>query len=154
MDFLCASPYFPVMTSNKPHLADVSGPTLELTTQMLRVLVGAAWLNKDLVETDTARRKVISEFGYALETTDVSGAPFDATGLPPEKLFAADAALFERAEQLALAMFMDIFHGGGCGEENCCGPSGIWHDMKSYRGNAPASMTYGEWRLRNQLIDQ
>lgn len=141
------------MTAAKLHQTDTSGPTLELATQMLRVLVGAAWLDKSLVQTEADRRKVISEFDYALQAADVSGPIYDATDLPPEKSYADDAALFERAEQLALAMFHDIFHGGGCGEEPCCGPSGIWHDMHlDYRGNTPTSMNYGEWRLRNRLI--
>ncbi|MEX3006941.1 hypothetical protein ABVT35_00605 [Hoeflea sp. TYP-13] len=119
---------------------------------MLRVLIGAAWLDKSLVQTEAGRRKVVSEFYYASKVTNLGGPVYDISDLPPERSYADDAAIFGQAEQLALAMFEDIFFGGGCGEEGCCGPSGIWHEPHSQvRGKVPAFMTFGERQLRLNL---
>ena len=115
------------METNKPHQADVSGPVLELATQMLRVLARAALQDKSSVQTEADRRKVIAEFWYTLDSTEISGEVFSTSLLPPEEYLAGDAATYQQAEALALSMFEDIFFGGGCGVEYCCGPAGVWH---------------------------
>lgn len=119
---------------------------------MLRVLVGTASLDKSLVRTEAACRRLIAECTDASQIADVGGPTYDVSDRPPEESYADDVALFEQAEELALAMCEDIYLGGGRGEEPCCGPSGIWHDTHpNYRGGAPRSMTHSEWQLRRRL---
>jgi len=140
------------MTMPMPHQSDVKGVTLELATQMLRVLVGVASLDASLVRTESGRRRVIAAFYYTTRDADVDGTVYDICDRPPERFLADSAVHFEHAEELALSMFEDIYFGGGCGEEPCCGPSGLWHQThKNYRGGAPIYMTYGEWQLRNAI---
>ncbi|MGB0696914.1 MAG: hypothetical protein ACPGOY_14775 [Rhodospirillaceae bacterium] len=108
-----------------------SGELLPLVGQMLRLLVGVAMVDPKQVETQKQRRSLFRSdrtcYATAAFHGDLSGPLYSEIIDYPEIKQALEA------EEIALALFDDMFFGGGCGEEPCCGPTAIW--WKSHQGS-------------------